>query len=189
MSAVVEFRRITRETAIADEEVEVFLALYRESFEALATRSPLRQSMTDDEFREEMRNPLVTKLVGWDAPGVPAAILCTTNSVACIPWLEPRFYQGLFPKQFADQSIFWVGTILVHPDRKGLGHVSGLIAENVRVVLEKAQDGICTFDCCKYNATEIGLPVIVESVSQTVDPTIRIEEIDSQHFYALRRVA
>lgn len=181
--------RITREAVIAENEIEVFLKLYQEAFRAIEELSPLRQSMTDEEFREEMRNPAVTKLVGWDASGAPAAILCTTNDISCIPWLNPRYYQKLYPSQFAAGSLFWVGTILVHPFRKGEHHVSGLIRENVLVVTEKAVDGVCLFDCCEYNATQLGLPNIVEAVSREVDPSISCEEIDSQHFYAIRRTA
>ena len=64
--------RITREAVIAEDEIDVFLSLYREAFRIMEELSPLRQSMTDEEFRDEMLNPAVIKLVGWDTSGSPA---------------------------------------------------------------------------------------------------------------------
>ncbi|MEI7819033.1 MAG: hypothetical protein WCI47_02850 [bacterium] len=179
--------RITRETVIPEEEVEVFRKIYRDAFAALEELSPLRQSMTDEEFYVEMTNPSVVKIVGWDDHGNPAAILCSTNDIGCIPWLSPAYYARVYPEQFSARSLFWVGTILVHPDRRGEHFVGELIQENVRLVNEYDSNGVCLFDCCQYNADEMGLAEIVASFANKVFP-VDCQQIDAQYFYAIRRV-
>ena len=92
--------RITRETAIPEEEIANFYQIYMEAFSELALKSALRQWMSEQEFRAEMLSPGVTKIVGWDDAGEPAAILCVTNDPELVPWLNPEFYRLKFPDDF-----------------------------------------------------------------------------------------
>lgn len=173
--------RITRETAIPEEEIGVFQKIYREAFDPLEELSPLRQSMTDDEFREEMENQAVLKLVAWDEYGKPAAILCMTNDISCISWLNPRFYAKRFPEHFEARRIYFFGSLLVHPERRGEHFLGDLLAEAVRIVASVA--GIAAYDCCKFNAEETQLPDIIAAVGEEICYFER-ELVDYQNFYA-----
>lgn len=176
--------RITRETAIPEEEIANFYQIYMEAFSELALKSALRQWMSESEFRAEMLNHSVTKIVGWDDTGQPAAILCVTNDPELVPWLNPEFYRLKFPEDFERQALYWVGTILVHPDRRGVNFVDELIRENTRFIFEV--DGVCLFDCCHYNMQAVGLPELVAHFASEVVP-VEYREIDTQHFYAMWR--
>lgn len=173
--------RITREASIPEEEIEVFRQIYRDSFEPLEELSPLRQSMTDDEFREEMRHESVIKLVAWDDAGNPAAILCMTNDISRIPWLNPRFYAKRFPEHFSACRIFYFGSLLVHPERRGQHFLGEILAAAVHIVA--AVKGIAAYDCCRYNVEESQLPDIISAVGEEICFFER-ELVDYQNFYA-----
>lgn len=173
--------RITRETTIPEEEIEVFRQIYRDAFDPLEELSPLRQSMTDDEFRAEMRHNAVMKLVAWDDGSKPAAILCMTNDINCIPWLNPRFYAKRFPEHFDSRRIYFFGSLLVHPERRGEHYLGELLVEAVRIVASAT--GIAAYDCCKFNVEETQLPDIIAAVGEEICHFER-ELIDYQNFYA-----
>lgn len=172
---------ITQETRIDADEIEIFLRLYREAFDPLEELSPLRQSMTDAEFRDEMVHESVIKLVAWDDAGKPAAILCVTNDFERIPWLNPRYYAVKFPEHFARRAIYFYGSLLVHPERQGMNYAGQLMAESSRVVVPDG--GIIAFDCCQFNVDVVQLPEMIASVCDRVCFYDRIE-LDAQHFYA-----
>ena len=172
--------QITHETSIPTEEIEIFRQIYRDAFAPLEQHSPLRQSMTDEEFREEMVHESVLKLVAWDYAGNPAAILCMTNDVARIPWLNPRFYEIRFPEHYSERRIYFFGSLLVHPDRRGEHFLSVLLTEAVTAVASVA--GIAAFDCCKFNAEVTMLPEIIASVGNEVCE-FEPELVDYQNFY------
>lgn len=173
--------RITRETAIPEEEIEVFRQIYRDAFDPLEELSPLRQSMTDDEFHEEMENHAVLKLVAWGECGKPAAILCMTNDISCIPWLNPRFYAKRFPEHFEDRRIYFFGSLLVHPERRGEHYLGELLTVAIEFIV--ASGAIAAFDCCKFNVEETKLPDIIGALCDRICHWDRIE-VDYQRFYA-----
>lgn len=173
--------RITQESRIDDDEIEVFLKLYREAFDPLEELSPLRQSMTDDEFRQEMVHESVIKLVAWDEADSPAAILCMTNDFSRIPWLNPRYYAKKFPVHFSREAIYFFGSLLVHPERRGEHYLGELLEQAVRIVALDA--GIAAYDCCQYNVEVTQLPDIIAAVGEGICHFTR-ELIDYQNFYA-----
>lgn len=173
--------RITREQVISEEEIEVFRQIYRDAFEPLEELSPLRQSMTDDEFREEMRHESVIKLVAWDDAGKPAAILCMTNDISRIPWLNPRFYAKRFPEHYSESRIYFFGSLLVHPERRGEHFLGEILAAAVRIVA--SFKGIAAYDCCKHNVEVTQLPDIISAVGEEICCFER-ELVDYQNFYA-----
>lgn len=173
--------QITRESRIDADEIEIFLKLYREAFAPLEELSPLRQSMTDEEFRQEMIHESVIKLVAWDDAGKPAAILCMTNDFDRIPWLSPRYYAKKFPDHFAREAIYFFGSLLVHPARRGEHFLGELLKEAVRIVA--VDSAIAAYDCCKYNVEVTKLPDIIAAVGEEICH-FRREMIDYQNFYA-----
>ncbi len=166
---------------LSDEEIDEYMGVYREAFDPLDELSPAKQSMTDEEFRDEMTSPTVTKYVVEDAEGRVIALACMTTDTSQVPWLSPKYYQKHFPEQFERQAIYFVGTILTHPERRG-EHVLGSILD--QMVIDVATNrGVAAFDCCEYNVEVVGLPEMISAVGERLCDFER-QELDYQRYYA-----
>lgn len=172
---------VTRETVLDPDTIEAFLGIYRASFAPLDTVAAARQSFTDDEFRHEMSDPDVIKILGRDRRGDAVALGSVSTNLDTVPWISAPFWRHQFPEQASRNAILYVGAILVRPESQGsvwsvriLREITNLIAEN---------DGIAAFDCCAYNNTEVRLPELISKVSNTITPVDTIH-VDTQNYYA-----
>ncbi|MFP3905724.1 MAG: hypothetical protein ACLFWR_01725 [Acidimicrobiales bacterium] len=173
---------VTIETTVDDPVVvEQFLDLYRSAFAPLDSLAAARQSLTDDEFRDEMREESVLKFVGWDRQGTPVAMCMLATDLSKLPWISPAFWQQRYPEQFARNAIFYVGAVLVSPSVKGSLWFRRLLLATVRHAA--SHHGVGALDVCRYNAEEINLPRIVAEVSAAV-AEVEFEHVDTQSYYA-----
>jgi hypothetical protein len=172
---------ITMETTLSDATVEEFLVVYRESFAELDDKAAARQSLTDDEFREEMHTERVLKFVAWDSAARPVALAFVATDLEVVPWISPQYYALRYPEHFARSVIFYFGALLVRPGHRG-GVISyALLKELTRFVA--ANGGIAAFDCCQFNDDAVGLPELIGAVASEVCEVDR-QEIDAQRYYA-----
>lgn len=173
--------RVERLTAIPPDMVEEFLAAYRAAFQPLEVLAPARQALTDDEFRAEMVDDRVVKFVGRDGSGEAIALAFMAADLSVMPWVSVPYYQKRFPEQFARNAIFYVGALLVRPDRQGGPWVKFVVEDVLRYVAERR--GIVAYDCCGFNADVVKLP---ETIARTAHRIAFAEtsELDSQHYYA-----
>jgi hypothetical protein len=172
---------ITMERTLADTTVEDFLVVYRESFAELDDKAAARQSLTDDEFREEMHTERVLKFVAWDSGARPAALAFVATDLEVVPWISPHYYALRYPEHFARRAIFYFGALLVRPGYRGGVLSYALLKELTRFVA--AHGGIAAFDCCQFNHDAIGLPDLIGAVASEVCEVDR-QEIDAQRYYA-----
>jgi len=173
--------RITIERRIDDSTTERFLALYREAFAPLETVAAARQSLTDDEFREEMSDPSVLKFVGWNRRGESVALMMVATDLDVVPWISAPFYRAQFPEQAARGAIYYFGALLVAPGVRGGPWAHRLLGEGVRFVAGNV--GIAAFDCCRYNVEEIDVPRMVAEIGERLCYFDR-HEVDVQRYYA-----
>lgn len=169
------------ETTLDEATTEEFLAVYRESFAELDDKAAARQSLTDDEFRDEMHTERVLKFVAWDAAARPVALAFVATDLEVVPWVSPQYYALKYPEHFARSVIFYFGALLVRPGDRG-GVISyALLKELTRFVA--ANGGIAAFDCCQFNHDAVGLPDLIGAVASEVCEVDR-QEIDTQRYYA-----
>lgn len=172
---------ITMETTLDEATTNNFLAVYRESFAVLDDKAAARQSLEDDEFRDEMREESVLKFVAWAPDGQPAALAFVATDLSVVPWISPRYYAERFPEQYARGVIFYFGALLVRAEHRG-GVVSyDLLKELSRFVA--MNKGIAAFDCCQFNQDTVALPELVARVASEVC-YVDTKQIDAQWYYA-----
>ena len=161
---------------------ERFLKLYRTTFDPLDIAAAARQSLTDEEFVEEMALPSVMKFVGYDDLDEPVAMVFMSTDLSTVPWISPAFYANQFPEHYARGAIYYIGALLVHPDAR---HGGAMVRRIMRTVIRKiAEDGaIAAFDCCGFNVDVVGLPRMIEKVGRQVC-TVNTHEVDVQRYYA-----
>lgn len=173
--------RVERLTEITPEEVEEFLLAYRAAFKALETLAPARQALTDDEFREEMTDDRVVKFVGRDESGEAVALAFMATDLSIVPWVSVPYYAHRFPEHHARNAIYYVGALLVRPDRQGGPWVKFVVDDVLRCVAELR--GVVAFDCCGFNAEVVKLPDTIARAAHRI-AFAETSELDAQRYYA-----
>src|SRR3712207_1893444 len=108
--------RVDRLTAIPVEMAAEFLEVYRAAFAPLEKLAAARQSLTNDEFLEEMVDPSVVKFVARDAEGNAVGLAFMATDLTKVPWISVPFFEAQFPDHMARQAVFYFGAMLVRPD-------------------------------------------------------------------------
>lgn len=173
--------RVERVPSIPAEEVEDFLRAYRAAFQPLEILAPARQSLTDDEFREEMTDARVLKFVARDEDGVATAMSFMTTDLTIVPWVSLPYYEHRFPEHYARNAICYVGALLVRPERQGGPWVKAVVDDVMTHITELR--GILAFDCCGYNVDVVKLPDTLARAAHRI-AFAETMELDQQRYYA-----
>jgi hypothetical protein len=158
-----------------------FLAIYRDAFEPLVTRSPARQSLTDDEFMHDMSDPSVLKFVGRSNTDEIVALASMSTDLGTVPWISEPFFAKKYPEHYARGAIFYFGAMLVRPDRQGGPWAKYLLDHLYHYVAER--QGIGCFDCCSFNVDRVALPDLIARAGQRI-ARFDMELLDRQAYYA-----
>ena len=172
--------RITVEPTIEGSDVERFYGLYLEAFGALRTMAVARHVLHEDEFREEMVNPLIDKYVAWDEDGRAVAMATLTRHLETVPWISPDYFAHHYPEAYGRQAVFYLGFVLADPGRRRQRMFSDILAAVIRHVADAR--GICGWDACAFNVEHVRMRDVVVAVSQDVSPT-EVEPIDTQTYF------
>jgi len=174
--------RIETPALLSDDVAEEFCKLYRTAFEPLDVLAAARQSLTDEEFLEELAHPSVFKWLVYDDFDRPCALSFMTNDLTTVPWVSIPFYKARFPDHFERKAIYYFGGLLVHPEYQGSSVVKDLL---VQVMLKVgADDAICAFDCCGFNVDVKRFPKLVGDFAELVNEFVDLQEVDVQRYYA-----
>jgi hypothetical protein len=161
---------------------ERFCELYRDGFVELDKRAAARQSLTDEEFVDEMSHPSVVKWIAWNEDeDEPIALMFMATDLTIVPWISLPYYQHRFPEHYERKAVYYYGGLVVHPDRRGGAVVKALLTEGWRYVIER--DAVVAFDCCSFNADVMRLPEVIERVGRRMT-NVEATELDVQHYYA-----
>ena len=172
--------RVTMETAIDAETTDRFLELYRAAFAPLEPLAAGRQSLTDDEFREEMSEESVLKFVGWNRRDEPVAMAVVATDLSVVPWISPQFWAERYPDHAKRGAIWYFGALLVSPTVKGGPWMRRL---TIAAMTECARERVvAAFDCCRHNDTEVKLPQMLADIGHSF-VNLRTELVDVQAYY------
>jgi hypothetical protein len=171
--------RIECTTELDPALVPAFLALYRESFAPLEILSAARQSLTDDEFLEEMAHPAVVKWVGY-VDEQPVALMFFSKDLSILPWISVPYFAHYFPDHYGRGAIYYFGGLLVQPEHRGGRVIKAMLEAGTRQIA--ADDAIAAFDCCAFNVAEIRLPEMIAKIAGRLCD-LTTHDIDTQHYY------
>ena len=167
---------------VEPEVVEDFLAIYRTAFAPLKTLAPARQWLTDDEFRHEMRDPSVLKFVARANDDEIVALTMLATDLATVPWISEEYFAARFPDHYRRNAIFYIGTMLVRPERQGGPWATYLIEHLYHYVGERR--GVGCFDCCGFNADVVNLPDLGTRAGHRV-ARMDLQLLDRQEYWGV----
>ena len=172
--------RITVEPVISGPDIEHFYELYLEAFGALRTMAVARHVLHEDEFHEEMVDPLIDKYVAWDEAGNAVALATLTHHLETVPWISPDYFAHHYPEHFSRNAVFYLGFVLADPGRRRQRMFTEILAAVTRRVADDR--GICGWDACAFNLEHVRMFEVVSAVAQTVMPT-EVVPIDTQTYF------
>jgi hypothetical protein len=172
--------RITVESVIGAEDIAKFYGLYLEAFGPLRTLAVARHVLHEEEFLDDMVNPLVDKYVAWSDDGQAVALATLTQHLETVPWISPDYFAHHYPEAAGRNAVFYLGFVLADPGRRRQRVFTEVLAAVIRRVADAR--GICGWDACAFNVSEVGMRDVVVAVSQDVSPT-QVEVIDTQTYF------
>lgn len=151
-----------------------FYAVYRDAFDPLAPQAAARHVLGEDEWRTEMLDDRILKLVasaGDEVVGLATVAL----DIRAVPWASASFYEQHFP----GRQIYYTGVAAV--DRV---HQNSLVFEKLlRHGLRRAlsDEAVCAFDCSSF-VTAAGFPDMINRVTSEMSGGT-FTPIDTQTYY------
>lgn len=157
--------------------------LYSRTFADVNRRAAQRHLMFLGEFHEVMADPRVAKYVVWDDRR-PVAFATITNELDAWPLISPPFFERLWPKQYANRHIWYVGFVLVARDdpRPPADTFANLIAAMSPPVI--AAQGVSVMDYCGFNVDTVHLPMTAHQILSAHNPLTVSELVDRQEFWS-----
>lgn len=177
--------RIALERTITGDLARELLDTHQLLFKPLDDLSIQPQSLPDELFLELLAHPDVLELVGWADDGRPDALMMTTNNLDLIPWIRPGFLRSRYPEQAADQLIYYVPCLQVHPRSQDGPLIRGVIEAFSHFLGQRM--GVLAFDSCQWDVDNLGLPEFVGRWSERIVHSDKAE-IDAQRYYAFAAV-
>jgi hypothetical protein len=172
--------RFTREYVVEPELTLVFYELYEAAFGPLRVRSIARQTLTEEEFTEQMVNGAVTKYVAWDADGRPVGLCALTPRLETVPWISPEYFAARYPEHWARGAVWYFNFLLAHPSQRHSRFLDQMVEVGIGELA--AQGAVCAYDMCAYNDDQLGLGRrLSESLRRTTG--VAATRTDTQNYY------
>lgn len=155
---------------------------YRETFAHLAAKAAHRQTLTREEFAEEMREPRIWKYVGFDGEE-PVALGTLTRHLETMTWVSPDYFAARWPEEYAQGRVFYIGFVMLDKHNQSRGRFNELAQPMVRAIADAR--GVAGFDVCRYNAETQNL--LIGGLRAITGPTDvpDLETIDTQTYLAI----
>jgi len=177
---------VTVESVIARAEIEVFHTRYEQAFGPLRSRAIARQVLHPNEFRDEMSDNRIDKIVARTIDGTPVGLTTLTRHLETVPWISPEYFATRFPQHAERNAIYYVGFTLVTPTARHGAAFHAMISTVVQILA--ADRAVVGWDICSYNNSQLSFADALRSaVGEQANVEVAVE--DSQTYYAARFIA
>ena len=170
---------ITHELSITGTDAETLWEAYRANFEPLAELAVLQHLYPRAEVLAELRNPRITKIIGWQGDR-PVGLAMVTNSLDDVPQISPAFLRSKYPEHAARNAIYVGILVMVVPGTRGLTLFGRLSAELWQVAALDA--GVLVFDVCDFNRLTFGAEKLAQRIAGSF-PRSDVQVLDRQTWY------
>lgn len=167
---------ITHELSITGAIAEELWEAYRINFEPLAELAVLEHFYSRDEVLAELRNPRITKIVGWQGDR-PVGLAMITNSLEDVPQISPAFLRAKYPELAARNAIYMTILLMVSQGVRGLTLFGRLTTELWQVAA--LAGGVLVFDVCDFNRLTFGAERLAHRLAENF-PRSAVKVLDRQ---------
>ncbi len=154
---------------------------YEQTFAEINTLAAQRHLMTRRELTDVANDERITKYRILDDSGEILALGCSTNDLHAWPLISPAYFERIYPKQYAERTLWYIGFIGVAPGTPG-GYAAMLDAMSQPI---REAGGIALMDFCAHNLHSRRIMTATMWRLSQQHPAPRCTEIDTQTFVAL----
>lgn len=173
--------RITLERIVTGPLADELFATHKLLFDPLDELAIEQQSLPDELFFDLLAHPDVLEFIGWTDDGLPHALMIVTTRLDLIPWITPSSLARLYPEAAAEDRLFYVPCLQIHPDSQSGPFGRGLIHSFAHYLADRR--GVAAFDSCQWDIDNVGVPDFIARWTAEV-AEIEPREIDAQRYYA-----
>ena len=170
--------RVTTESVLSDAEVASFYPVYLRAWQPLLTRAAARHLLSEEEFRKEMGDPRIEKVLLRNDTDRPVALTTFTRDLSVVEWINPDYYRARYGEAVDRGALFYLGYTLV--DRAGGGSQALVLMANEINRRVAAVQGVIGYDICSYN----NLHGIGRYTTWLFGGSEAIDQLDTQTYYA-----
>jgi hypothetical protein len=170
---------ITHEFVITGDAAEALWEAYRDNFEPLKSLAILRHFDTHEEVLDQLANPKIHKIVGWQE-GRPVGLAMVTNSLEDVAEISPEFLRAKYPDYAARNAIYCGMLVMVSHALRGRTLFGRLYTELWQVPALEA--GILVFDVCEFNRMMFDTDELTKRIASSF-PRSAVEVLDRQTWY------
>jgi hypothetical protein len=170
---------ITHELVITGEPAEALWRAYRENFEPLRSLAILRHFDTHEEVLDQLANPRIHKIVGWQ-DDEPVGLAMVTNSLEDVTEISPEFLRTKYPEYAARDAIYCGMLVMVSHALRGRTLFGRLYTELWQVPALEA--GILVFDVCEFNRMMFDTDELTKRIAERF-PRSAVDVLDRQTWY------
>lgn len=163
-------------------------AAYNKAFEPVRRRAMQKHVMSWEEWCDVVEDPYVQKHLALDDNGQLAGMSVITNHLPAWHWIEERYFEAHYPRQWASGAVWYVGFVFTvgagrgaHAELREVHAFSELIRSMWPQVI--ASDGIAVMDYSKWAVEVSDLARIAWLVQKRLNPKCRFAHEDSQLYY------
>ena len=172
--------QVTTISVLTDDLRERAWKLYLQAFDALRHLAVQRHVMYGEEFDAVMADPRVDKFLVYGDDGSLDGLATLTNDLRSMPLVSPEWFSHRWPERSAENRVFYIGFVGIHPDAQG----SGACAQLVRAMTEVVSrvDGVAVLDVCRFNKDTMQLPRLVAALSSSWASHVQMIDLDAQTY-------
>jgi hypothetical protein len=170
---------ITHELSIIGSEAEMLWEAYRTNFEPLTELAVLQHLYSREEVLEELRNPRIVQIVGWQDDR-PVGLAMVTKSLDDVPQISPAFLRSKYPDHSARNAIYFGILVMVAPGVRGLTLFGRLSTELWQLVA--VDNGVLVWDVCDFNRITFDAETVAQRIADSF-PRSNLRVLDRQTWY------
>lgn len=164
----------------SSEEIEKLWGIYNETFIKINKLSPCKQSFDYEHFVESLKDITVRKYILSGASGEYIGLGFITNDFKNTPWISEDYFKFNYPKEFAQQLIYYFIGIAVSQQFRGRRYSISLIEH---IVDDTPVDSIIGFDHSR------NINPMLHHFTRIIKQShfISRKHIDRQHYHVVQR--
>lgn len=171
---------ISFESSITGADAELLWHAYRLNFEPLEELAILQHMFERHQVLEELANPKITKIVGWEG-STPVGMGMVTNHLESVPQISPRFLRARYPDHASNDAIFYGILVSVSPQHRGLTLFNRLYLEMWQIPARVG--GVLVFDICEFNRQAFDTDSLLKRIGRNFRGA-SVDVLDRQTWYA-----
>ena len=175
--------RAVASDAIA-EHLDSLWQLYCMAYDPLASALPTREHLSRSEFDRLLRDHECTSFVAW-IDDVPVGLCPVTRGMQATRYVSERFFDVRYPEQKANQKLYYLVFLVVHPGHTQRRVVNSLADLIIPRMIE--EDATLVFDSyrLRQKTNERGFAAMMQRLARSAGSDAIVKPVVQRSLFAI----